>query len=82
MSADLFKVLLVDHKSEDEWDKYVKNHKAHSPYNLWGWSEAVENGYGLRNMQTRIEELDGSISIDSSEQQGCSITISVPIEGE
>jgi signal transduction histidine kinase len=41
--------------------------------------DSIKNGYGLRNMQERIAEIGGEITIDSNES-GTHIQISVPLQ--
>ncbi|MBO8170166.1 MAG: sensor histidine kinase [Thermoanaerobacteraceae bacterium] len=45
--------------------------------------ESVKWGrHGLRNMQERVKELDGSMEIDSEPGKGTTITITVPMGGQ
>lgn len=40
--------------------------------------ETIEEGYGLKNMQKRIEEIGGKFSIDSTAASGTKINITIP----
>ena len=40
--------------------------------------QALERGYGLMNMQKRIEEIGGKFSIDSNVTIGTKINIAIP----
>ncbi len=39
----------------------------------------AKSGIGLKNMNTRISEINGSISITSEKETGTTVTIEVPI---
>ena len=41
--------------------------------------KAVVRGYGLENMNKRTEELDGSVTIESTPGTGTSITVTLPV---
>ena len=41
--------------------------------------ELMSNGYGFRNLTSRIESLDGKIDIDSALERGTTVTIEIPV---
>ncbi len=43
--------------------------------------DAVQAGYGLENMRSRIEELDGIFTIDSNPDKGTRLTMTLPGKG-
>ncbi|MEP0265246.1 sensor histidine kinase [Dokdonia sp.] len=43
-------------------------------------SKRVTKGMGLQNIQTRVEELEGELNIDSRKGNGTTITIQIPID--